>query len=183
LNRDNLSFERFLGKVPIEKATSYLYYNKAGAGQKIVAEIKYKGNIYFGEWFGQYLAKDLQKKGFFDGIDYLIPVPLHAQKYRKRGFNQSEIIAQGIASVTHIPLETLNLYRTKANVSQTRKGVYERWLNTSGIFKLKDKQLFAGKHVLLIDDVLTTGSTLEACALCLLETFGTKISLLTIAIA
>jgi ComF family protein len=183
LNRDNLSFERFLGKVPIEKATSYLYYNKAGIGQKLVAEIKYKSNVSLGKWFGQYLAKDLQKNGFFDGIDYLIPVPLHTQKYKKRGFNQSEIIAQGIASVTHIPLETWNLYRAKANVSQTRKGVYERWLNTSDIFKLKDKQLFAGKHLLLIDDVLTTGSTLEACAFCLLETSGTKISLLTIAIA
>jgi ComF family protein len=183
LSRDNLSLDRFSGKVQVEKATSYLYYNKAGAGQKIIAEIKYKGNIYLGEWFGQYLAGDLQKSGFFEGIDYLIPVPLHPQKYRKRGFNQSEIIAQGIASVTHIPLETRNLYRTKANISQTRKGIYDRWLNTSGIFKLKDNQLFTGKHLLLIDDVLTTGSTLESCIVCLLETSDIKISLLTIAIA
>jgi ComF family protein len=172
-----------LGKVPIEKATSYLYYNKAGIGQKLVAEIKYKGNIYLGEWFGQYIAKDLCKSDFFDGIDYLVPVPLHPQKYRKRGFNQSEILAQGVASVTHIPLDSRNLYRVRANVSQTRKSLYERWLNTSDIFKLKDKKLFAGKHILLIDDVLTTGSTLEACVHCLLESYGAKISLLTIAIA
>ncbi|MDR2057625.1 MAG: ComF family protein [Dysgonamonadaceae bacterium] len=183
LTKDNLAFDRFLGKVPIEKAASYLYYNKAGMGQKLVAEIKYRGNIYLGKWLGQYVAKDFQKSGFFEGIDYLIPVPLHPQKYKKRGFNQSEIIAQGITDVSHIPLETRNLYRTKANTSQTRKGVYERWLNTTGNFKIKDKQLFAGKHVLLIDDVLTTGSTLEACIICLLETPGIKISLLTIAIA
>jgi ComF family protein len=182
-DRDNLSLDRFTGKVPVEKAMSYLYYNKAGAGQKLVAEIKYKGNIYFGEWLGRYMARELQKNGFFDGIDYLIPVPLHIHKYKKRGFNQSEIIARGITSVTQIPLDTRNLYRTKANVTQTRKNIYERWLNTNRIFKLKDKQLFAGKHVLLIDDVLTTGSTLESCALCLLETSGIKISLLTIAIA
>jgi ComF family protein len=183
LNSDNLSFDRFLGKVPIQKATSYLYYNKAGIGQKLVAEIKYKGNIYLGEWLGSYLANDLQKSGFFEGIDYLVPVPLHPGKYRKRGFNQSEILAQGIASVTHIHLETQNLYRAKATVSQTRKGVYDRWKNTVGIFELKDKQLFSEKHVLLIDDVLTTGATLEACVICLLKSSEIKISLLTIAIA
>jgi ComF family protein len=183
LTQDNLALDRFLGKVPVEKAASFLYYNKAGMGQKLVAEIKYRGNIYLGKWFGQYMAKDFQRSGFFEGIDYLVPVPLHPQKYKKRGFNQSEIIAQGITDITHTPLETRNLYRTKANVSQTRKGVYDRWLNTAGNFKIKDKQLFAGKHVLLIDDVLTTGSTLEACIICLLETSDIKISLLTIAIA
>jgi ComF family protein len=183
LSRDNSAFDRFLGKISLERATSYLYYSKGGMGQKLIANIKYQGNIYLGKWIGRYLAKDLLASGFFEGIDYLIPVPLHRKKLKKRGFNQSEIIAQGISSVTHIPLETKNLYRVKANITQTRKSVYERWQNTTGIFRIKDKQLFTGKHVLLIDDVLTTGSTLDACAICLLDTPNIRISLLTITIA
>jgi ComF family protein len=183
LNPSNSAYDRFLGKIPLERAASYFYYNKEGKGQKVIAAIKYQGNIYLGEWIGKYLAKDLLASGFFDEIDYLVPVPLHPKKRKKRGFNQSEIIAQGISSITRIPLETRNLYRAKANVTQTKKSVYERWQNTAGIFRIKDKHLFTKKHVLLIDDVLTTGSTLEACASCLLDTPDIRVSILTIAIA
>jgi ComF family protein len=179
----NSAIDRFLGKIPLERAYAYLYYNKGGKGQKIVAAIKYQGNIRLGQWIGEYLAKDLSASGFFDEIDYLVPVPLHPKKLKKRGFNQSEIIAQGISSITHIPVENQNLYRAKANITQTKKGVYERWKNTSGIFQLKDKQFFTKKHILLIDDVLTTGATLEACAIRLLDTPEIQISILTIAIA
>jgi ComF family protein len=179
----NPAFDRFLGKVPLERAGAYLYYNKGGKGQKIVAAIKYQGNTRLGQWIGESLAKDLSTSGFFDGIDYLVPVPLHPKKLKKRGFNQSEIIARGISSFTHIPLEKQNLYRAKANITQTKKGVYERWKNTADIFQLKDKQLFTKKHILLIDDVLTTGATLEACAIRLLDTPEIQVSILTIAIA
>jgi ComF family protein len=181
--RDNASSDRFLGKIPVEKSLSYLYYSKGGSGQKLIAGIKYQGNIRLGKWIGVQIAKEIQSTGFFEGIDYLIPVPLHNKKLKKRGFNQAEIIAQGISSVTRIPVEAQNLYRTKANRSQTRKGVYERWKNTAGIFQVKDLQLFAGKHILLIDDVLTTGATIEASATGLLASPEIKISLLTLAIA
>ena len=181
---ENRAVDRFAGKIPLIKASSYLYYDKDGIGQTLIAEIKYRKNQELGKWFGAYLAKDLVTSShFFQDIDYLVPVPLHPKKQRQRGFNQAEIIAKGVSQITNIPLETKNLYRSKANSSQTKKGVYERWKNTTGIFEIKDKHLFAGKHILLIDDVLTTGATLEVCATCLLSSPNSKVSFLTIAIA
>ncbi|GHT39599.1 amidophosphoribosyltransferase [Bacteroidia bacterium] len=182
-HQDNPAFDRFSGRVPIQKAVAYLYYNKDGLGQKTVAEIKYRGNIQLGQWIGAHLTEDLLQSGFFDDVDFIIPVPLHKKKLRKRGFNQSEVIAQGISGITGIPVEKHTLYRCQANVSQTKKGVYERWKNTQGIFDVKDIELFENKHLLLVDDVLTTGSTLEACAQALLKCRNVKISILTLAIA
>jgi ComF family protein len=183
LMEQNLASDRFLEKIPLEKACSYLYYNKGGAGQKVVAEIKYRDNLALGEWMGRYLADDIQSSGFFEGIDYLIPVPLHSRKLKKRGFNQAEVIARGISSVTHIPVETENLFRKIPNVTQTRKGIYDRWRNTKDIFELKNPELFNTKHILIVDDVLTSGSTLEATAQCVLKSSGAKVSILTLAIA
>ena len=179
---ENPAIERLAGKVALEKASSYFYYNKGGIAQKLIAEIKYRGNRNLGEWIGCYIAKDMISSGFFQDIDYLIPVPLHRSKEKKRGFNQAEKIAGGIAQVTKIPLETSNILRTKANTSQTRKGVFDRWRNTLNLFQNKNPGLFKDKHILLIDDVLTTGSTLEAVAQSLLKSEGVKISILTLAI-
>ncbi|MCL1934316.1 MAG: ComF family protein [Candidatus Azobacteroides sp.] len=179
---ENRAIERLAGKVSLEKASSYFYYNKGGVAQKLISEIKYKGNRDLGEWIGSYLAKDMISSGFFQGIDYMVPVPLHRSKEKKRGFNQAEKIARGIAQVTKIPLETSNVLREKANTSQTKKGIFDRWKNTRNLFNLKDPELFKKKHILLIDDVLTTGSTLEAVAQSLLKSQGVKISILTLAI-
>ena len=180
---ENQAIERLAGKVSLEKASSYFYYSKGGVAQKLIAEIKYKGNKDLGEWIGDYLAKDMISSGFFQGIDYLVPVPLHRSKEKKRGFNQAEKIAEGIALATKIPVETGNVFREKANATQTKKGLFERWKNTLNIFQLKNPKLFAEKHILLIDDVLTTGSTLEALVQSLLKSEGIKISILTLAIA
>jgi len=179
---DNQAIERLAGKVSLEKASSYLYYNKGGIAQKLIAEIKYRGNRNLGEWIGVHLAKEMIPSGFFQGIDYMVPVPLHRLKEKKRGFNQAEKIARGIARVTEIPVETNNVFREKANTSQTRKGRFDRWKNTRNLFDLKDAELFKEKHILVIDDVLTTGSTLEAVAQSLLKSQDVKISILTLAI-
>ena len=179
---ENQAIERLAGKVSLVKASSFLYYNKGGVAQKLITEIKYKGNMELGEWIGAYLAKDMNSSDFFQEIDFLVPVPLHKSKEKKRGFNQAEKIAEGIAQVTKIPLETINVFRDKANISQTRKGVFERWKNTRNLFNMKDPELFKEKHILLIDDVLTTGSTLEALAQSLLISDGVRISILTVAI-
>jgi len=179
---ENQAIERLAGKVSLEKASSYFYYNKGGVAQKLIAEIKYKGNQNLGEWIGMYIAKDMISSGFFRGIDYLVPVPLHRSKEKKRGFNQAEKIAQGISQITNIQVEANNVFREKSNTTQTKKGVFERWKNTQNLFQLKNPELFNGKHILLIDDVLTTGSTLEALAQSLLKSQGVKLSILTLAI-
>ena len=183
LNPDNPASELFLGKVSVQKASAYLYYNKGGFGQKLISAIKYKGNIYLGEWIGAYMAKEMLPSGFFSDIDFLIPVPLHKKKLKIRGFNQSEVIAKGISSITQIPIENKNLYRTKFNMTQTKKGVYERWENTQQIFELANKELFKNKHILIIDDVLTTGATLESCIQALFKSENIKISILTLCVA
>jgi len=179
---ENPAIERLAGKVSLVKASSYFYYNKGGVAQKLITEIKYKGNRDLGEWIGNYIAKDMISSGFFQGIDYMVPVPLHRSKEKKRGFNQAEKIAAGIAKATNISVETTNVLREKANTSQTRKGVFDRWRNTRNLFNSKNPELFDKKHILLIDDVLTTGSTLEAVARSVLKSQGVKISILTLAI-
>jgi Predicted amidophosphoribosyltransferases len=179
---DNPTRDAFRGKVPLEKAWSYLYYNKDGVGKNIVSEIKYKGNVRLGEYIGRRMAHELMALCFFSDIDYLIPVPLHRSKQRKRGFNQAEVIAKGMASVCPVPVDT-SLVRRKANSSQTRKGVYERWMNTQELFVLKEKERFASGHLLFIDDVLTTGATLFSTIEPFLGIEDIKISVLTLAIA
>jgi ComF family protein len=183
LNPDNQTTDRFAGKIPLAKGASYLYYNKGGMAQKLIVEIKYKDNQDLGEWMGAMLAKDWLSSGFFNDIDYLIPVPLHRSKKRKRGFNQAEAIAWGISHITGIPVDTQNVFRARANTTQTKKGLFERWKNTIGLFEIQSMEHFKGKHVLIVDDVLTTGSTLEAVARSILSTSDVKISLVCLAIA
>ena len=135
---DNPAMDRFTGKINLCKASSCLYYNKEGIASRIVVEIKYKGNPELGVWLGAYFAQILSRSNFFQGIDRIIPVPLHPLKQWKRGFNQAEKIASGIARVTGIPLEVKVLYRTKTNSTQTRKNLYERWLNTRDVFTIRN---------------------------------------------
>ena len=148
-----------------------------------MAEIKYKSNPDFGFWIGCYLTKTLLRSGFFDGIDRIVPVPLHPIKQWQRGFNQAERIAAGISHVSGIPLEIDLLQRVRANSTQTKKGLYDRWINTKEIFSITNPQQWEQSHILLVDDVLTTGSTLESASQTLSKIVDLKLSILTLAIA
>jgi len=183
LHTDNPIEKRFWGKVPIAHATSFFFFQKGSSFQKILHVLKYKGIKEVGEIVGKYAASDLLESSNFKSIDIIIPVPLHPDKFKKRGYNQAEWIGKGLSTILEKPQDTKTLQRVKGNTTQTKKSVFERYENTEGIFECTDFNTLKGKHVLLVDDVLTTGSTLEACINALLKIEGNKISIFTLAVA
>lgn len=183
LRKDNPIEQMFWGKIPLERATSFFYYRKGSDFRTILHQLKYGGQKEIGAIMGKYMASELSVSGFFRGIDLIIPIPLYKKKQRIRGYNQSEWIAQGITAVTGIETDTQAVIRWKNTETQTRKSAFERWENVDGVFELVHGKSLAGKHVLLVDDVLTTGSTIQACASCMKEEEGLKISVLTLAVA
>ena len=171
------------GKMPVERGSAFLHYAKGGDVRKLLSELKYQGNAKLGLFMGRCMARELLASGFFEGIDGIMPVPLHRRKQRMRGYNQSRMLAEGISAVTGIPLWDSLLVRTQFTETQTRKGSYERWLNVRDVFECPSPEVMAGKHVLLVDDVMTTGATLVACGDALREVKGLRISVLTLAMA
>jgi len=183
LEPENKVAQLFWGRVKIQCATSFFSYKKGSKYQQLIHFVKYKGLTELGIEAGKRFASSLSESEFFKNIDVLVPVPLHPKKYKKRGFNQSELIAQGMAEVLQKPVSKDNLVREKFTSTQTRKNRYDRWQNVEGIFSLRHPKEFSGKHILLIDDVVTTGSTLEAGAHELLKLENTKVSIATLAFA
>lgn len=184
LRKDNPVECLFWGGISVlKRASSFLFYRKGSDFRRILHLLKYGGYKELGEVMGRYMAAELSSGGFFDGVDMIIPVPLHRKKQKLRGYNQSEWIARGIASVTGIPLCAECMIREKNTETQTRKSTFERWENVEGIFRLCDTVHFEGKHVLLVDDVLTTGATTVACASAFARVSGIRISVLTLAVA
>lgn len=181
--KDNLVERVFWGRMPLKRATSYFFYRKGSDFRRILHLLKYGGRKELGAVMGRLMAADLQSAGFFDDVDVIIPVPLHPRKRRARGYNQSEWIARGVSEVTGIAMDAASVIREKFTDTQTRKSAFERWENVNGIFVLRHPELFAGKHVLLIDDVLTTGATTVACADVFCNVSGIRISVLTLAVA
>ena len=173
----------FWGKLPIVRASAYFYYSKGGDVRRLLYELKYYGNYRIGRFLGRCMAADLQRDGFFRNMDGIIPVPLHKKKERERGYNQSEMLAEGISSVTGVPVLRGLLVRCQQAESQTRKGSYERWVNVKDVFECVSEKELEGKHILLVDDVMTTGATLVACADALSGVSGLRISILTLALA
>lgn len=164
----------FWGRAPLQFVTVAFYYNKGNAVQQLIHKFKYRGNREIGYFLGESLGEEIIK--LQSDIDLIIPVPLHPKKQRKRGFNQSEIIAQGISRKTGITVRNDILFRKAFSSTQTRKSKYDRWQNVAEIFDLKNSDLLKNKHLLLVDDVITTGATIEACAQVLLGVEKVRVS-------
>lgn len=180
---DNPVEKKFWGKVPIFRGTAFFYFHKGSPFQKLLHELKYRNNKEIGEIIAKYAAVDLLNSADFASIDFIVPVPLHPKKLLKRGYNQSECISRGLSEILDKPVNTTDLKRIRENPTQTKKTVYERYENTENLFEITELNLFAGKHILLVDDVLTTGSTLEACIQALLVVPNINISVFTLAVA
>ena len=178
---DNELEKRFWGKFPIERASAYFHYVKGSDFDKILFELKYHGQKEVGEYMGRYMANDLLVSGFFNEIDIIVPVPLHKKREKERGYNQSEWIARGIEQVTGIEVCTEWLYHSQNTKSQTGKNIYERWLDTRTAYETDSELDLSDKHILLVDDVVTTGATLLACAQALYLHGKPRISCLTLA--
>lgn len=180
---DNKVARLFWGRVVIENATSFFAYKKGSKYQHLIHAIKYRGLKELGFESGQRFASALMDSKGFSALDIIVPVPLHPGKEKKRGFNQSDHIAEGMGNILNKPISKGNMYRCTDTATQTNKNRFERWQNVEGIFDLKNPDEFIGKHILLVDDVITTGSTLEACAYHLLKLKNTKVSIATLAFA
>lgn len=172
----------FWERLPIERATSFFHYDGV-APQRIIHALKYHGQVGLGRYFATLYAEVLKDSYFFDGIDGIVPLPLHWRRWLHRGYNQSRCIAEAMSKQTGIPVFRHVVERVVNNPSQTTVRRTERGENVTGVFRLTNPERIRGKHILLIDDVVTTGSTLSSCATELMKAGDVRISVLTLAIA
>jgi ComF family protein len=172
----------FSGRLPLEAGTAQYYFTKESLIQDLMHQFKYKGNKELGIQLGTLMGASLLQSGRFDA-DALVPLPLFANKEKKRGYNQATILCKGMAAVLNIPVWEHCVTRTVHTDTQTRKGRVERWQNMEGKFEVPDLALVEGKTLLLVDDVVTTGATLEACGHELLKAGNVKLKLVALCIA
>jgi len=178
---NNLLEKQFYGRVMIKEATALFYFHKKGKIQQLIHELKYKNHQEIGTILGNWLGEDLLKSERFKNLDFIISVPLHAKKRKKRGYNQLTKFGESLSEILQIPFIENKLLKINATDTQTHKGRFERWKNVRDLFELNDISFFENKHILLIDDVVTTGATLEACSNQLLKSKNTTISIAVMA--
>ena len=180
---ENKAARQLWGHVRCNAVTSLLYFKKGSRTQNLIHHLKYRGRKDLGVKLGHMIAERLMQAPAYSGIDLIVPVPLHPRRERNRGYNQSLCIAEGIGSVLNVPVNRSGLVRTGLTKSQTKKGRYDRFRNMQAVFKVNDAALFKNRHILLIDDVMTTGATLEACSIALQTCNPQKLSIATVAYA
>jgi ComF family protein len=173
----------FYGRLNLKAAHSEFYFSKGQLIQSLIHQLKYNGNKEVGVYLGQLMGQSLLMNNRFKEIDFIVPVPMFRQKEIKRGYNQADIIAQGVADAMQIPVAKDLVQRIQFTSTQTKKDRTERWDNVKNTFMIKNEQLFKNKSVLLIDDVITTGATLESCGETILQIPGAILSIATLAYA
>ena len=180
--RRNNPVERlFLGRFPLTRASAYIFYQRATDTRNMIFSLKYLRHPQIGVELGKRMAAELMSRGFFEGIDVIVPVPLARRRERRRGYNQSLMIARGIGSVAGISVDNGLLLRIVDNPTQTMRTAKQRLENVEGIFRAVNEERIRGRHVLLVDDVVTTGATITACADRLVAAGARTISVLTLA--
>jgi ComF family protein len=183
LEEDNPVSRLFWGRVNLEGAAAFLSFNKGSRVQKLIHQLKYKGRKDIGISLGYRYGQLLVNSPVFSSVSVIVPVPLHPKKLQKRGYNQSEQVAIGLADAMKIPFDKHTLVRIKATETQTRKSRFHRWENVKEIFSVTEPGNFINQHILLVDDVITTGATLESCIMAIASIPGCKVSVAALATA
>lgn len=173
----------FTGRLTVQAAFAAFYFNKGTLVQQLIHHLKYKGHAEAGLYLGRLMAEAMQQSNRFTGIDYLVPLPLFAHKQLQRGYNQAVLLCQGMAEVTGIQVLETAIIRQRNTATQTRKHRTERWENVAGSFIVPDAAILQDKHLLLVDDVVTTGATLDAGGNVLLQVPSVKLSIAAFAYA
>lgn len=177
---NNLLMQHFMEWPEVVRATAYFYYYKEGQYSKLIHHLKYYDHPEVGTFLGRLAATELKPSGFFDGIDLIIPIPLSKKKYHKRGYNQCDYIAHGISQIIGVDVDSQCIKRIIDTNTQTQKNRTERWRNTENIFQVINTDTLKGRHILLVDDVATTGATLHACISAILMVPNVRISIFTL---
>lgn len=180
-NPNNLLEKQFYGRVPIEEAVALFHFAKKGKIQQLIHKLKYKGQENIGLFFGKWMGESLKNSKRFKEIDCIVPVPIHPRKQKQRGYNQLTKLGVSVGKTLEIPFNENNLIRVINTPAQTHKGRVERFSGKKNHFEIVNTVLFNGKHILLIDDVITTGVTIEACTKELLKCKNVKVSIAVVA--
>jgi len=174
---ENLVEKSFYGRIPIENATALFYFTKKGNVQLLIHELKYNKQQQVGNFIGNWLGDEIVESNRFKGLDYIIPVPLHRKKLKSRGYNQVTTFGESLAKKLNVSYNSTFLVKISSTKTQTKKLRLDRWKNVQELFFVQNNSNLENKHILLIDDIITTGATLEACCKAFNNIKGLKISI------
>jgi len=181
LLRNNPVAQHFWGRLEVERATAYLHFKKQSHTQQLIHQLKYENRPDVGVFLGLLAAQGLCQDGFLKDVDLILPVPLYSGKQKKRGYNQAERIAHGLSIQSGITVSSTHLIKSEHTESQTKKSRAKRFTNVRDSFELKNAEELDHRHLLIVDDVITTGSTLEACGRLLKDSLNCRLSIFTLA--